>query len=455
MRALGLLLVMALAGAVFVPAVSAEEQNEGIDKQINSNVIFEITNYTNEFETGVTSGSKNADSLTDQYGKLNIPSTIEKYDIVQFDEVDMKTGQKNSVKVTLYDKKYTMELERMNFENIDDGIDSYSGSINGIDDSIVIFTFDKNLIYGTIQLEDEIIFIKPVQNREYAMKTTMPLHIVYSSKEMKQPSESEIAELEKLSAEKSMTPEINSLSDLSGAPLSLESLKASKGWESVYILVATDEEFYDLESNWVSSAQSCMAQAAYQYQRSDIEVFLNVAEYDASKKDILSSSARRLNDPLGLFKDTFDASYLNSKNADIAIYLGGNDRVGTAQGAAWGFQAFLNGDLLHCRYAWSQMVDDADTIDLYDGSYHARVYCINHEIGHIFFASHENSGGTNQAYVWFESVIIPKNTVMWSIYKGSITTQWEYSSPSYHGDSDHNNAGSISLAKSYVADYYV
>ena len=148
---------------------------------------------------------------------------------------------------------------------------------------------------------------------------------------------------------------------------------------------------------------------------------------------------------------TFGASCVNSKNADI----GENDREGTVLGKTLGFQAFLDGYLDHCRYAWSQMVDDADTIDLYDGSYHSRIYCINHEIGHIFFASHENSGGTNQAYVWFESIIIPKNTIMWSMYKGSSTTQWEYSSPSYHGDADHNNAGSISLAKSYVADYDV
>ncbi|WP_048146039.1 zinc-dependent metalloprotease family protein [Methanoplanus limicola] len=215
---------------------------------------------------------------------------------------------------------------------------------------------------------------------------------------------------------------------------------------------------YELESNWVSSAQSYMAQAAYQYQRSDIDVFLNVVEYDASKKDILSSNAntyRRMNEPLDLFKDIFETSYLNNKNADVAIYLGGNDMIGSAQGLAWGFQAYLDGYLEHCRYAWSQMVDDSDTIDLYDGSYHARVYCILHEMGHVFFANHENSGGTNQAYVWFESLIIPKNTVMWSIYKGSITTQCEYSSPSYHGDSNHNNAGSISLAKSYVADFCV
>jgi hypothetical protein len=89
--------------------------------------------------------------------------------------------------VTIYDKEYTMNLERMNFENIDDGIDSYCGSIEGLDNSVTIFTFDKNLVHGTIQLQDEILFIEPVQNREYATKTTMPLHIVYSSMDMRQP----------------------------------------------------------------------------------------------------------------------------------------------------------------------------------------------------------------------------------------------------------------------------
>lgn len=432
MWALSLLLILAFAGAVFVPVVSAEEQNSFIVNQSSPKAIFELSGYTHEFEIQVLSSSKTAYLLADEYGELNVPSTVERYDIVQFNEINLKADQKNSLKVTIYDKEYTMNLERMSFENIDDGIDSYSGSIEGVDDSVAIFTFNKNLVHGSIQLQDEILFIVPVQNREYAMKTAMPLHIIYSSKYMEQPDKSVIDQNKQKVLDFSI-PLTNNSKAIS---------ESTKGWVSVYVLVATDNDFYNLESNWVSSAQSYMAQAAYQYQRSDIEVFLNVADYDASKRYNLSSDGRKTTDPFGLFCEKFQESYLNGKSADIAIYLGGNDRVGSEQG-----RAYKPG-----RYAWSQMVDDADTLDFYDGSYHARVWCIIHEIGHNFNAGHEDNGGYGQAYSWFEG-IVPKYTVVWSGYLGSSFSTWKYSSILYYGDSTHDNARAIREQKSTTGNY--
>ncbi|ADN36499.1 conserved hypothetical protein [Methanolacinia petrolearia DSM 11571] len=446
MRALSLLIVLALVGAMIVPVVSAEEQNESIEEPTNSQAIFEIVGYTNDFQNNVLSSSKTADSLAKEYGKLNIPSRIERYDIVQFDQVAMKTDQKNSLKVTIYDKEYTMTLGRMNFENIDDGIDSYSGSIEGLDDSVAIFTFDKNLVYGTIQLQDEIIYIKPVQNKEYAMKTAMPLHIVYSSKDVKQAEKPSRIDLDV-----TPLPNIN-LSGTYQPVENTESTSSAKSWAYVYVLVATDEEFDELESNWVSAAQSYMAQAAYQYERPDIGVYLNVVKYDSDsvKMASLSGDNRKYSDPLGLFFETFTPSYLDSENADIAIYLGGNDRSGGVQGAAWGYDNYANPNTRnYCRYAWSQMVGDSSDFT-YDGSYHARVYCMIHEFGHIFNANHENSGGTNQAYFWYENHI-GKWTVMRSLYIGNPQNTWEYSSPSYHGDTDCNNAGAINEVKGNIA----
>ena len=432
-RALSLLMVLALAAVMFVSAVGAEEQNGSTQVQDDSQAIFEIIGYTDEFQTQVLSSSKTADLLAEEYGKLNIPSTIERYDIVQFNEVPMRTDQKNSLKVTIYGKEYSMDLERMNFENIDDGIDSYSGSVEGLDDSVAIFTFNKNILYGTIQLQDEIIFIEPVQNREYAMKTAMPLHIIYSSKDMEQVDISMIDKYE----EKVPDFIIQTTSN------SEDVTKSTKSWESVYVLVVTDNEFYALESDWVSAAQGYMAQAAYQYQRPDIEVFLNVAAYDASNKTTFSSDGRKTTDPFNLLREICPESYLNSKSADIAIYLGGNDKEGPEQGLAY----------QPGRYAWSQMVDDADTIDLYDGSYHARVWCIIHEIGHNFNAGHQDNGGYNQAYQWWESVVVPKYTVMWSSYFGSSFSTWKYSSLQYDGDSTHDNARALRIQKSTTAGY--
>lgn len=186
MRVLVLLMVLVLVGGIFLLVASANEKIVGTDAQMNSEAIFEISGITHALKTDVSSSDSTVESLSDEYGPLNIPSTVVRYDIVQFSEIHLNPIKTNSLKVSLYDQEYNMHLERMNFEAIDDGIDSYSGSIDGLDDSIAIFTFDRNLVQGSVQLRDEMIFITPVQNREHSLKTPMPLHIVYSSKDMKQ-----------------------------------------------------------------------------------------------------------------------------------------------------------------------------------------------------------------------------------------------------------------------------
>ncbi|WAI01005.1 hypothetical protein [Methanogenium organophilum] len=177
---------MVLVGGILLLVVSANEKMLGADTQINSGAIFEITGFTHVLKTDVSPSDSTLESLSDEYGELNIPSSVERYDIVQFSEIDLNPDQINSLKVLLYGQEYDMHLERMNFEAIDDGIDSYSGSIDGLDDSVALFTFDKNLVQGSVQLRDEFLFISPIQNRENSLKTPMPLHIVYSSKDMKQ-----------------------------------------------------------------------------------------------------------------------------------------------------------------------------------------------------------------------------------------------------------------------------
>ena len=186
MRVLVLLMVVVLIGGIFLLVVSANEKMQDTDIRINTGAMFEISGSTHTLKTDVSSLDNTLESLSDEYGPLTIPSTVERYDIVQFSEIPLNPMKTNSLKVTLYDQEYDLHLERMNFEAIDDGIDSYSGSIDGIDDSVAILTFDRNLVQGSIQLQGEFIFITPVQNREYSQKTAMPLHIVYSSKDMKQ-----------------------------------------------------------------------------------------------------------------------------------------------------------------------------------------------------------------------------------------------------------------------------
>jgi hypothetical protein len=441
---------------------SSDEHIEEMSQPELSKAIFSIDGATTDVKTGITSDSKDTDELEKQYGVLNIPSTVLTYDAVSFKTVKLNKEGENSIKVYLYGKEYDLILERSNFENIDDGIDSYNGYIKGLDNSVALFTFDesmgKSLVHGFIEFENEQVYVVPVQTRENGLKTDNPLHIIYSSKGVANPTEEQIAEIEKRSSENTNRLGVT-LPDAGKFPITsdLPSSYSPSSWATVYVLVATDYEFHELETNWVSSAQSYMNHAAYQYQRPDIGVFLNVAEYDDSKMYDLSNDARKTSEPLILFMDKFPASYLDSKNADIAVYLGGNDittgQYDTSQGLSYGY-SYYNDPYNHnnCRYTWSQMVADRQPPiigRLYDGSLNARRYCVIHELGHIFDANHEDSQGTNKAYLWLENGI-PKLTVMWSYYLGTMNT-CEYSSPSYHGDSTHDNAGAIRAVKHNIA----
>lgn len=433
---------------------SSDKQIEEISQPELSNAIFSIDGATTDLKTGITLDSKDTDELEKQYGVLNIPSTVLTYDAVSFKTVKLNKEGENSIKVYLYGKEYALILERSNFENIDDGIDSYNGYIKGLDNSAALFTFDesmgKSLVHGFIEFENEQVYVVPVQTRENGLKTDNPLHIIYSSKGVANPTEEQIAEIEKIYSENTNRLGVT-LPDAGKFPITsdLPSSYSPSSWATVYVLVATDNEFYTLETNWVSSAQSYMNHAAYQYQRPDIGVFLNVAEYDASKIYDLSNDARKTSEPFGLFREKFPAWYLDSKNADIAVYLGGNDKNAIEQGESFGYGRYPDDE---CRYTWSQMVADIypPIIGLiYDGSLNARRYCVIHELGHIFDANHEDSQGTNKAYKWFENGI-RKRTVMWSCYLGTTNT-CEYSSPSYHGDSTHDNAGAIRAVKHNIA----
>lgn len=440
------ILLLLVAAMVMVPMVSADGTNSLSVAEKQQNLPFTIDGKTTVVESGIDASNTDPKKLTGRNEELNIPKTIKKLNVAQFDTIRLNPKGVNRIPVTIYGMPRTLILERLNFENIDDGIDSYSGKIEGMDDSLALFTFGGKIVHGYLEIGNETITIAPVENRANTEKATRPLHIVYSSKDV---ISSEKANL----VDHGLAPLPPGVK-LSSEPVTedLSAVKAVSGYVTVNILLATDNAFYTQESNWVSSANQIMSMVSYQYDRADIQVMFNVVSYDASKRTQLSANPSITSDPLNAFHTVFPASYLNSNNADIAVYLGGYDNKGSdpgSQGAAWGYANYPNE---YCRYAWSQMVTDTDDglpIHVYDGSLHARRYCVIHELGHIFNANHEDSSGTNKAYVWYTPT--PKYTVMWSGYFGSSFNTHEYSSPSYHGDSSHNNAGAIKAVKYNIA----
>ena len=117
-------------------------------------------------------------STTPDYGPLKIPSALLQqetmrtaagtnpaYQLASFDNVIPVRSNTVTLPITLYGQNYNIPLTRMTFESIDDGIDTYQGTVPGIADSLVIVTVaDDNLFYGSITLPNDNIEIDPVQN---------------------------------------------------------------------------------------------------------------------------------------------------------------------------------------------------------------------------------------------------------------------------------------------------
>ena len=448
MRALSLLMVMALLGAMFVPAVSAEENSNSdqLNKVNNPSVI--IGDYTNIYNVGVTDLSTLKASEIKNPEELTIPRSLKEYDVVSFEipSINSEVKDTSSLPIIIDSTHYTAKLKAATFENIDDGIDSYIGYIDGISDSEILLTISDNVIVGSISLNGETYYIKPVEPRYRISKEQPVYHIIYSSKDVLQekPIKIDDGPVDVLISDKETLPDkSNSYSNINK-----DSTSKSNQWETVNILIATDNQFYTQESNWKATAQDIINTANSQnvFGRNDIRVSLCVMKYDDSKRIDLSNDpniAGTENEILTVFKNNYDNSYLNSRAIDIALYLGGYDSESDAQGASWGFG---NGNYWG-QWAWAQMVADGVS---YWGSVGGRRNISIHELGHIFNAHHQNTGGTNNAYEWWDP--LPKHTVMWSYFIEGVNMN-EFSSPNYHGDATHDNALAIKDAKSTVAGY--
>ncbi|MDE2522644.1 MAG: hypothetical protein O0X93_05720 [Methanocorpusculum sp.] len=316
------------------------------------------------------------------------------------------------------------------------------GFLSGISDSVVHFTVtDQNLLYGNIRFGNESIVIYPVQNREYTARTAMPLHVVYSEKDLLQSSEpvpfcgvddTISAHLTDIELDKSVTR------------------AGEYDWAYVDLFIVTDKDFYDLEADWIACASDFLGEANYQFQRDDIKVVLRAAYLDSVSTMIeLSNDPRSVTDPFALVVDKYPYShpndYLNVAHKDICVYLGGKDaNMAPPNQYAQGMSGVPG------RHTWSQMVADSNSFDIYyNGDRKSRIYNFIHEIGHIFLATHELS------YEWWDLVPPLRHmTVMSGMYLGD-TTQWDFSSsvPAYNGDATHDNALVIRGYKHNVADY--
>lgn len=297
------LIILGIICVVFFPLVTAEDFVT--DQEISENTLlhFSINHFTNNF----TSGKENIglDSLSGANEEiLDTPEAVKKYELVTFDQVGMNTNLRSSspqISFQINGTEYPADLKRMDFESIDDGIDSYSGMLIGEANSSVLLTINGNATLGSITLNDETYYIEPVEIKTHTEITERIPHIIYSSKDVENreflidngPIDSQDNE-----------PGISyqSLTTNSGIGDVQQMDSVPDGRTAVTVLIVTDNQFYSDHPGfgWKIVAQDIIAEANRQFGREDIGVIL-VPDYDDSKRQNLTNHPLIRSNPLSRF----------------------------------------------------------------------------------------------------------------------------------------------------------
>jgi hypothetical protein len=440
---------------IIIPLADAQNNSPGSIAMNHLNIHLENKNVTNVIAYDETSKANLSDFNIQKPEELWIPSSVNKFDAVTFDHTSFNEQLKSEkgIVISIGEKDYQTELSRMKFENNTDGVYSYYGTLVGVKNSSMLFTTRKNVIFGTITAENETFWIIPVEPRARTEIAQSPLHIIYSSKDVKNETFIFDKQPDTIKGVVDSAISQNLISNLQLTP--------PDQWVFVDILVVTDSEFYST-SDWLGSAYDIINKANLVLERDNIKVHL-IGHYDASRRNQFSASQDKTSDPLGLLMSVYTTADLDSYSPswppDIALYLGGNDYSGDAQGMSLGFTNPPDA----CRYAWAQMVPDDYW---YSGSPQGRASVSLHEIGHIFDATHEDiTRPPNEPQythaTWYLDGLSYHQTVMWHSYFEQANTMEfsSYSSPYCgssvvcHGDSTHDNARRISETRDTVAMY--
>ena len=435
-----LAVILLLAGTSIIIAVCiSTPASESVRMDNEERPVLEFESFTRMVISGVNTKSELGAHGIPEPEELTIPISVKRFDLVTFNVTDLRNQIRNgSVSLCIKGNSYDFELKRMEFDirSVDNGIYSYRGTLKGVNDSRIALTVSSRAVIAEVTIGDESIWVKPVEPRKRMKGGKHRLHIVYSSKDTELPTRRGKIDngAVRLSSQTS-TEELKGLE-----------VATSGSTTPVELLVATDNKFYEDEDDWELTAQGIINEANNQFNRDDIDLNLSVVDYDESKRHNLSNDPDIKSKPLDTFKKHFPTSYLDSKSADLAIYLGGYDADGNTHGEAWPYQGG--------RHAWAQMVKDWYLGGwTYDGSPHGRRVTTIHELGHFFGAGHEGGDGYKQAYDWW-SGLNHYYTVMWSTNQGS-KGRYEFSSDDYNGDSTHDNARRISETKGVVANYNI
>jgi hypothetical protein len=450
------LLALLLAGMAMVPYVSADD-NRSTDLSSQSTGQQKIP----EVEFAGISGNLQTTGI-DKSGSLPISDSIKKYDLISMDAKKLKDQllANQKIPVRLKGTNYFMVLHEDTFYPSEKtGVYTFSGylenSVDGarVTDSEVHLTLDDSGVIGKISSDRFTYWYIDLIETTDISKSSGPIQYVYYSGNVEQkispmgedryvmlPS-GESKPLTELSKEE-LT---QYLADVQEKQKNQAVIRGISDWYYVNILVVCDNEMYSSYSNWVLRAQSVVSDVNAAMSYDDIRIQL-VPTYDASKRYDLSNNFNAAS-PLQVFQQYVNNAYLNSKSADIAMYLSGN-QFSTCIGASYGYDA---GSTLGRH---SVMMYEAATGGGYGANPQERANVFAHEVGHLFDADHQTAPSQAEFYNRATTYILSGSTLHTLMYSYVTTDPTYYSSDTLYGDFYHDNARRLSETKAVVAGYY-
>ncbi|MDO9324345.1 MAG: M12 family metallo-peptidase, partial [Methanoregula sp.] len=446
-----------LAGMVMVPCVSAEEQKSDKD------IMHQQTWGPQESPVIVFDGLTiiTPQTILEKTSYAEVSSSIKKYEIISFDVKTLKKQllSKQKIPIHLNGTPYIMDLHEDTFyPSAETGVFTFTGHLESSKDGKEIpgseahLTMDDVSVIGKISLDiihyysiDETAttgksssgkakqyayYSGDVESRENPMGEDR--YVVLPSGESKPLSALSAEELKKYISDSGKN---NGKSYTTMGPFD---------WYNVNILIVCDNEMYNRYSNWVTRAQSVVSDANSAMSYNDIKIRL-VPSYDASQRSVLSSHFNAAT-PLQVFWQYVPNSYLNSKNADIAMYMSGN-QFSTCIGAGYGFDSGPT----YGRHA--VMMYERSTGGGYSANPQERANVFTHEVGHLFDADHQTAPSQTEFYNRATTYLIngvQLHTLMYSYVTSDPTY---FSSDDLYGDFYHDNAQRLRETKATVSDY--
>ena len=467
------LLALLLAAMAMVPIVSAAERTSTNNStlQLLGNKDTSIIQFD-----GISTLFHEATSEKDV--QMKIPQSIKKYSIITIDVSTIKKELLSQKKVPIHlnEISYMMNLHEDTFyPSAETGVYTFTGHLeNGhtgerISDSEVHLTMDNEGILGRISVTPTDYYIIDEIDNQNASKGPKTAQYVYSSKDV-EPSkvstgedgvftlpsgESKVySQLSQDEIKWIVAQNENRSQKETQNGLRLTRTQVQTNFVDVNLLVLCDNQMYTGYSNWIKRAQSLVSDANTAMAFDDIKIRL-VPIYDATQRTVLSNNFN-LTQPVRSFHDLVGNSYLDSNNADIAMFLCSR-QFNAGAGVIGQSTVFDNPNSDYRRHA-TIMYESASGWG-YSANAQQRAAVFTHELGHLFDADAQGAGENpsiqtetyNRATTYTTGSGQTQYTVMYSGQLGD--PNYFSSSQINHGDLSHDNSKRLSETKSIVAGY--